>query len=132
MFSAQPLLTQRVLRVQGMLAPVFGLAGLLWAGSGAAVAALYGAGIAFAVTALLVWRETQCARHPEWDQQKLMKRFIGVGVERLVLLSALLAVGFGVLELAPLPLLLGLVGAQFAWFALALVARPVGKSADKK
>jgi len=37
----------------------------------------------------------------------------------LLLLVGLLIVGLGVLRLAPLPLLLGLVLAQFAWLAAA-------------
>ena len=59
-------------------------------------------------------------RHPEWDQHRLFKLFIRTGVERLVLLVGLLALGLGVLKLTPLPLLLGLVLAQFAWLAAAI------------
>jgi hypothetical protein len=36
------------------------------------------------------------------------------------LLVLLLALGFGVLHLTPLPLLLGLVAAQLAWLVVAL------------
>jgi ATP synthase protein I len=57
--------------------------------------------------------------HPEWDQHRLFKLFVRVGIERLALLVGLLVLGLGVLKLAPLPLLLGLVLAQFAWLAAA-------------
>ena len=73
--------------------------------------------VALAVSAVLVRREHQSMRHPEWDQHRLIKLFIRTGVERLGLLVALLFVGLAVLKLAPLPLIVGLVLAQFAWLA---------------
>jgi ATP synthase protein I len=75
--------------------------------------------VALAVSAVLVWRERQSLQHPEWDQHRLMKLFIRAGIERLVVLLVLLVVGLGVLQLAPLPLLLGLLLAQFGWLAAA-------------
>lgn len=98
-----------------MAALIFG--GL--AGIGAGLAALYGALVALAVSAVLVRRERQSMQHPEWDQHRLLKLFIRAGVERLVLLVGLLVVGLGVLNLAPLPLLLGLLLAQLGWLAAA-------------
>lgn len=111
--------TQRVALAQAILAPIAALAGGMAAGFGAGVAVLYGALVALAVSAVLVWRERQSVQHPEWDQHRLFKLFIRVGIERLVLLVGLLGVGLGVLKLAPLPLLLGLGVAQFAWLAAA-------------
>ena len=67
-----------------------------------------------------MWRERQSMRHPEWDQHRLFKVFIRAGIERLMLLAGLLVVGLGVLKLAPLPLMLGLLLAQFAWLAAAI------------
>ncbi len=84
------------------------------------VAAGYGVLVALAVSSVLVWRERQSRQHPEWDQQRLLKQFIRTGVERVVVLVLLLALGFGVLHLSPLPLLLGLIAAQMAWLAVAL------------
>ena len=110
---------QRVALAQAGLAPAAALTGWALAGADAAVAALYGVLVALAVSAVLVWRERQSMRHPEWDQHRLFKLFIRAGVERLLLLVALLVAGLGVLNLAPLPLLSGLVLAQFAWLAAA-------------
>lgn len=93
------------------------LIGLALDGAGAGLAVLYGALVALAVSAVLVWRERQSMRHPEWDQHRLFKLFIRAGLERLLLLLALLFMGLAVLKLAPLPLLLGLVLAQLAWLA---------------
>ena len=111
--------TQRVALAQAGLAPVAALIGWLFAGIGAGLAVLYGALVALAVSAVLVWRERQSMQHPEWDQHRLFKLFIRAGIERLALLVGLLLVGLGVLKLAPLPLLLGLGVAQIAWLAAA-------------
>ena len=101
------------------MAPIAALAGWLAAGFDAGVAALYGVLTALAVSTVLVWRERQSMRHPEWDQHRLFKLFIRAGVERLVLLVGLLILGLGALKLAPLPMMLGLVLAQLAWLAAA-------------
>ena len=119
MFTGTPTGTLRVARAQAMIAPVAALVGAAVAGADAGLAALYGVLVALAVSAVLVWRERQSMDHPEWDQHRLFKLFIRVGIERLTLLIGLLIVGLGVLKLAPLPLLLGLVLAQFAWLAAA-------------
>jgi len=118
--------TQRVALAQAGFAPVAALTAWVLAGTGAGLAMLYGALIALAVSAVLVWREWQSIRHPEWDQHRLLKLFIRTAVERLALLAGLLFVGLAVLKLAPLPLLLGLVLAQFAWLAAA-----IGRSTKK-
>ena len=119
MFTGIPTGTLRVARAQAVIAPVAALIGAAIAGVDAGLAALYGVLVALAVSAVLVWRERQSMDHPEWDQHRLFKLFIRVGIERLTLLVGLLIVGLGVLKLAPLPLLLGLVLAQFAWLAAA-------------
>lgn len=111
--------TLKVALAQAGLAPIAALAGWMFAGIGAGMAALYGVLVALAVSAVLVWREQQSMRHPEWDQHRLFKVFIRAGIERLVLLVGLLIVGLGVLKLPPLPMLVGLVLAQFAWLAAA-------------
>jgi len=112
--------TRRVVLAQAGLAPVAALTAWVLAGIGAGLAVLYGVLVALAASSVLVWRERQSIQHPEWDQHRLIKLFIRTGVERLVLLVGLLFVGLAVLKLAPLPLLLGLVLAQFAWLAAAI------------
>lgn len=111
--------TRRVALAQAGLAPIAALVGGMLAGLEAGLALLYGALVALAVSAVLVWRERQSMQHPEWDQHRLFKLFIRAGIERLVLLVGLLIVGLAVLNLAPLPLLLGLLLAQFGWLAAA-------------
>ncbi|MEQ1663601.1 MAG: ATP synthase subunit I [Thiobacillus sp.] len=117
MFSGSNTGVQRVALAQAGLAPVLAIAAGVVAGTGAALALLYGGAVALAVSLLLVWRERKSMRHPEWDQHQLLKLFVRVGVERLILLVVLLAVGLEVLKLAPLPLMLGLLLAQLGWLA---------------
>jgi ATP synthase protein I len=119
MFTGFSTGTRRVALAQAGLAPIAALIGGVFGGVGAGLAVLYGTLVALAVSAVLVWRERQSMQHPEWDQQRLFKLFMRTWVERLGLLVGLLSVGLGVLKLAPLPLLLGLMLAQFAWLAAA-------------
>lgn len=119
MFTGTQPGTRRVALAQAGLAPVAALMAGVLAGVEAGVAVLYGVLVALAVSMVLVMREQQSMRHPEWDQHRLLKLFIRTGIERLALLAGLLAVGLAVLKLAPLPVLLGLVLAQFAWLAAA-------------
>ncbi|MHB1092757.1 ATP synthase subunit I [Thiobacillus sp.] len=110
---------RQVVRAQTMLLPVAALIGVTVAGAEAGLAAAYGVLVALAVSAVLAWREQQSIRHPEWNQHRLLKMFMRVGVERLVILVALLGLGLVVLKLEPFPLLLGLGLAQFAWIVVA-------------
>lgn len=123
MFSAKYTGTLHVALVQAGLAPVFALVGAGAGGLAVGLALLYGALVALAASAILVWRERQSMQHPEWDQHRLLKMFARTALERLLLLAGLLLVGLGVLRLAPLPLLLGLVLAQFAWVVVATAGR---------
>lgn len=119
MFSGNLTGTQRVARAQAGIALVCALIGGSFFGVGAGVAVLYGALVALAVSLMLVWRERQSMQHPEWDQHRLFKLFIRVGMERLALLVGLMVIGLASLKLQPLPMMLGLVLAQFAWLAAA-------------
>lgn len=110
---------QRVAVAQALLAAVAAILGGVFAGFGGASSALYGGIVALAVSAVLVWREKQSKRHPEWGQHRLFKMFVRAGVERLLVLVGLLTLGLGVLKLDPLPLMLGLMLAQFGWLAAA-------------
>ncbi len=120
MFTGNTSGTQRVALAQLGLAPVAALLGTAFAGIDAGLALLYGGWVACSLSAVLVWRERQAIRHPEWDQHKLFKLFIRVGIERLLVLLSLLVVGLVLLKLMPLPLMLGLLVAQFAWLAAAV------------
>lgn len=110
---------RRVALAQAGIASVASVLAGAIGGLGVAVAVLYGAFVALAVTGVLAWRERQSMRHPEWDQNRLFRVFIRVGIERMLLLAGLLGVGLGGFKLAPLPVLVGLLLAQLAWIAAA-------------
>ncbi len=117
MFTGLSTGTRRVAAAQAVLAPIAALMGAGLGGMDVGLAALFGVLVALIVSLVLVWRERQSIQHPEWDQHRLLKVFVRTGIERLVALAGLLYVGLGVLELPPLPVLLGLFIAQFAWLA---------------
>ncbi len=117
MIFGPPTPVRRVARAQAVLAPVAAVIGGAGAGVGVGAALLYGALAAVAVTLVLVWRERQSMRHPGWDQRRLLRLFIRAGLERMLMLGVLLYAGLVLLALQPLPLLLGLVLAQFGWLA---------------
>jgi ATP synthase protein I len=119
MFSGNHSGTVQVVIAQAGLALISALIGAATVGAAAGLALLYGGLVAMAASVVLVWRERQAMQHPEWDPHRLFRLFVRAGVERMLLLVGLLAVGLGVLKLAPLPLMLGLVLAQLAWLALA-------------
>jgi ATP synthase protein I len=119
MFFGTQSAIQRVARAQAVLAPVAAVLGGVFVGLDAALAALFGGLVALAVSGVLVWREQQSMRHPEWDQHRLFRLFIRAGIERMLVLVGLLGLGLAVLKLSPLPLLLGLLLAQFGWLAAA-------------
>ena len=110
---------QRVVRTQAVIALLGGLSGAMVSGTGAGLAVMFGVLVALAVSLVLMWRERQSMRHPEWDQHRLFKLFVRASLERLVVLIGLLGLGLAVLKLAPLPMMLGLVAAQFAWLSVA-------------
>lgn len=123
LFGMRPDGSSRIRRVawaQAALIAPAALVGALAAGYGGAIAVAYGVLVALGVSLVLVRRERQAMRHPEWDQHRLFRLFILTGIERLGVLVALLTVGMAILKLSPLPLLSGLLGAQLAWLAAAI------------
>lgn len=121
MFFAAPRVvstaTRKVAWIQAALIPVVALAAGGLGGMQAARASAFGAWVALAVTLVLVRREAQAMRHPEWDQHRLFKLFLLTGMERFAVLVGLLSLGLAGLSLKPLPLLLGLMLAQTGWLA---------------
>jgi ATP synthase protein I len=113
----------RVALAQAGMAPLIAIFGFVFSGGAAALAACYGVLVALAASLLIMWRERVAIQHPEWGGRKLFGLFIRTGLERLFAVVVLLAVGFGVLKLAPLPLLLGLAVAQTGWLAAGMPGR---------
>lgn len=93
------------------------------AGLADALSVLYGAFAALINTGLLVWRFKQGERDYHCDAQRHLKSFYRSSLERYAVVGAWLAIGFGVLNLAGLPLVLGFVIGQLAWVLAALLFR---------
>ena len=71
----------------------------------AAIAWLFGAGIALSNTALLAWRSHRLARRPATDAHRDNHGQFFSAIERLVIVIMLFVAGLSALELPPLPLL---------------------------
>lgn len=121
----------RVAQVQVVMAPLLAILVCMAVDGAAALAVFYGVATALVASLLMLWRERTTLRHPEWDGRKLFGIFILSGLERWLAVILMLAIGFGVLKLEPLPLLLGLAGAQIAWLAAVLSVRNKTKSTTK-
>ncbi|HEX5637010.1 MAG TPA: ATP synthase subunit I [Gammaproteobacteria bacterium] len=79
----------------------------------AAKSFVYGSIVAMIGALLVAWRYRQALRHSEADQ--ILRHAYKTSVERFVWAIFLLALGFKILELAPLWLMAGFVVGQAAW-----------------
>lgn len=113
----------RSLAIQFASVLVLGLIAWLQAGSATALAVFYGAGAALISSGLLVWRFKQGERNYHCDAGRHLKSFYRSSLERYVVVGAWLAIGFGLLNLAGLPIVLGFVIGQLAWVLAALLFR---------
>ncbi len=109
----------RAAAIQGVCVAAAALAVAVSVGAGAVVAVLYGGAVALANSGLLLWRHGRGAQDRLGDAGRHLKQFYRSSLERFVVVGVCLAVGFGVLGLAALPMLLGFVVGQLAWIAAA-------------
>ena len=101
--------------LQAVVCIVAGIAGYALQGGAAAVAALYGAMVALANTLFLLWRMRHSEQNPQWKAAQHLRWFYRSGLERFLLVAALLALGMGSLKLLPVAVLIGFVVSQLAW-----------------
>jgi hypothetical protein len=96
---------------------------LVWAGWGwtAAVACLFGGGVALLNSGLLVWRWHRGLVDYHCDGERHLRSFHRSTMERFFVVGIMLAVGFALLDLAPLPLLTSFIVGQLAWVIAAAV-----------
>ncbi len=113
----------RSLALQSASVLAAGLVTWQLAGAAMALALFYGALAALINSGLLVWRFKQGERDYHCDAKRHLKSFYRSSLERYAVVGAWLALGFGVLNLAGLPLLLGFVIGQLAWVLAALLFR---------
>jgi hypothetical protein len=81
------------------------------AGAESARGAAFGGGIALANGLLLFWRYHR-GNQSHADPGRHLRSFVASAIERFVMVAALFAIGFGILKLAPLPLLIGFIAVQ--------------------
>jgi ATP synthase protein I len=112
-----------ILSLQAIVAAAAAVIGYLHGGTPAAWAALFGAGIALTNTLLLAWRLHRGKRQLHTDAQRHLRSFYFSIVERFFIVGGLLAIGFGALHLAPLPLIAAFVAGQSAWMISGLTSR---------
>ncbi|MBT8116662.1 MAG: ATP synthase subunit I [Gammaproteobacteria bacterium] len=85
-----------------------------WNGAGAAVATLFGGGIAMVNVALLLWRRTRAERGRAMSAGESMRLLYRSALERFIAVIALFALGMGVLKLYAPALLTGFIVGQLA------------------
>lgn len=90
----------------------------VWMGTAAALAALYGGGVAVVVSALLAWRMKRASR-PGAGAAGL---YLGA-LERMAFVAAAFVLALAVLKLQPLALIAGFIGAELAYYVAAAVLR---------
>jgi ATP synthase protein I len=107
--------TYSLLAIQALLTLVIAAAFYIQRGELTAVwSACYGGGVGLGVSALLAYRLMQAAR----PGASIAGLYLGA-VERFVFVAVAFAVGLAVLKLAPLPLLVGFVGAEVGYYIAA-------------
>jgi len=77
----------------------------------------YGGGVAIFATLFLVWRHASGARLVQLGAGEVLRQAYRTAFERFMLVACFLAIGMGILELAPVWVLAGFVSGQAAWLA---------------
>ncbi len=114
---------RRLLVTQAALMVVVAAIYFALKGGESAVAALFGGFIALASSGLLAWRARQTEQGKVLNAHQSMRVLIRSTLERYAAVIVLFALGMGVLELSPLPMLVGFAVCLAALFGL-------GKSTD--
>lgn len=83
----------------------------------AAKSVAYGSCVTLVGTLLLAWRLRQGERRENPGAEWYLRQAYHTAIERFVWVAFMLAVGFGLLKLAPLWVLAGFVAGQAAWLA---------------
>lgn len=113
----------RSLALQCASVLAMGLVAWQQAGLAVALAMLYGASAALLNTGFLVWRYKRGEHDYHCDAKRHLQSFYRSSLERYAVVGMWLAIGFGVLNLAALPMALGFVIGQLAWVLVALLFR---------
>jgi hypothetical protein len=90
---------------------------IVWKGQGsmAAVAWMYGGGVAVLNSGMLVLRWYRGLRDYHCDGERHLRSFYRSGMERFFVVGIALSVGLVGLDLSPPPMLFGFIAGQLAW-----------------
>lgn len=113
--------TTRVAAVQFATLLVF--SGIIWLAweKKSAVSFAFGGAVALFTTLLVLLRERQSERHPEWDARHQLVQFFRLAIERYLLAGGLLALGLLSGKAIPQALLIGFVSGQLGWLATSVM-----------
>ncbi len=103
------------LALQTLSVTAVGAAGYLWQGPRTGLAAWYGGVVACANSCLMVIRWWRGVHDYHCDGARHLRSFHRSSLERFFVVTLLMAVGLGLIRLAPLPMIVGFVVGQLAW-----------------
>ncbi len=89
----------------------------------AAKSVAYGNCVVLVSTLLLAWRHMRGERRENTDAEWYLLQAYRTAIERFVWVASMLALGFGLLKLAPLWVLAGFVVGQTAWLAVPVLMK---------
>ena len=107
--------TLRVAALQLVMCSLAGGVAYGLAGASAAVSAGAGGAVAMLGTLILILREKQSETHSGWGVERNLLQFYRSGLERFVLVAALLGALFAYSGSVPSAVLMGFITAQSAW-----------------
>jgi hypothetical protein len=108
----------RLVWLQGAIAIIGATFTYLFVTPLAAKSLVYGSCIAMVSTLLLAWRFKQGEHQESLGAAWALRQAYRTAIERFVWAGIMLAVGFGLLKLAPLWMLAGFVVGQAAWLLI--------------
>lgn len=120
-----PRRVRRVLLLQAALGAAAMIAVFPFGGAQASLAALYGASVSLVNAGLIAWHIRRGGRSSRGDASRELRAILAAGVQRLAVVAALLAAGFGILGLMPLALLAGFVAGQLGLLLSGLLSNGV-------
>jgi len=108
----------RLVCLQGAITVIGAICTYLFVSPPAAKSLVYGSCIALMSTVFLAWRLRQGERQASLGAEWALRQAYRTAIERFVWVAVMLAVGFGLLKLAPLWVLAGFVVGQAAWLLI--------------
>ena len=108
----------RLVWLQGAITVIGAIFTYLFVTPPAAKSLVYGSCVALMSTLFLAWRLKRGERQENLGAEWALRQAYRTAIERFVWVAVMLAVGFGLLKLAPLWVLAGFVVGQAAWLLL--------------